>query len=247
MPQTPIAILGGTFDPVHNGHLRVAWEAAEALEADVHLMPAHVPPHRPAPIATRATVVQCRHAARAARRGRPGAVADPADRCRCVCRPCDLARVACPVRARAPGRADAARLLERSPSRTAGASACPANAGLPVVARAAGRARRGLARHRLGHFGERGARAARLRTRTALARTRSIACRSVPAGAVSRGRRTLNGARMERATRMATRADGPDRRPARATSAATKSAYIRARGVVPPMFPHEVHRVWPAQ
>jgi nicotinate-nucleotide adenylyltransferase len=48
----PIAILGGTFDPVHLGHLRVAWEAAEALEAEVRLMPAHVPPHRPAPLAS---------------------------------------------------------------------------------------------------------------------------------------------------------------------------------------------------
>jgi nicotinate-nucleotide adenylyltransferase len=48
----PIAILGGTFDPVHIGHLRVAWEAAEALDAEVRLMPAHVPPHRPAPVAT---------------------------------------------------------------------------------------------------------------------------------------------------------------------------------------------------
>jgi nicotinate-nucleotide adenylyltransferase len=48
----PIAILGGTFDPVHNAHLRVAWEAAEALDAEVRLMPAHVPPHRPAPVAS---------------------------------------------------------------------------------------------------------------------------------------------------------------------------------------------------
>lgn len=50
--QKPVAILGGTFDPVHNGHLRVAWEAAEALDADVRLMPAHVPPHRPMPVAS---------------------------------------------------------------------------------------------------------------------------------------------------------------------------------------------------
>jgi nicotinate-nucleotide adenylyltransferase len=47
----PIAILGGTFDPVHNGHLRVAWEAGEALRAEVRLMPANVPPHRAPPIA----------------------------------------------------------------------------------------------------------------------------------------------------------------------------------------------------
>jgi len=47
-----IAILGGTFDPVHIGHLRVAWEAAEALNAQVRLVPAQVPPHRPAPVAS---------------------------------------------------------------------------------------------------------------------------------------------------------------------------------------------------
>ena len=47
----PLAIFGGTFDPVHLGHLSVAWEAAELLEADVRLMPASVPPHRPAPTA----------------------------------------------------------------------------------------------------------------------------------------------------------------------------------------------------
>src|SRR5690242_9784521 len=48
----PLAILGGTFDPVHLGHLRAAWEASEALDAEVRLMPAHVPPHRPAPVAS---------------------------------------------------------------------------------------------------------------------------------------------------------------------------------------------------
>lgn len=50
----PIALLGGTFDPVHVAHLRVAWEAAEALDAEVRLMPANVPPHRAAPVATAA-------------------------------------------------------------------------------------------------------------------------------------------------------------------------------------------------
>ena len=47
----PLAILGGTFDPVHNAHLRVAWEAAELLDAEVRLVPANVPPHRDQPIA----------------------------------------------------------------------------------------------------------------------------------------------------------------------------------------------------
>lgn len=48
----PLAILGGTFDPVHVGHLRAAWEASEALDAEVRLMPAHVPPHRASPVAS---------------------------------------------------------------------------------------------------------------------------------------------------------------------------------------------------
>jgi nicotinate-nucleotide adenylyltransferase len=47
----PLAIFGGTFDPIHNAHLRVAWEAAEALDADVRLLPASVPPHRDQPVA----------------------------------------------------------------------------------------------------------------------------------------------------------------------------------------------------
>lgn len=48
----PLAIFGGTFDPVHVGHLRAAWEASEALDADVYLVPAKVPPHRPQPVAS---------------------------------------------------------------------------------------------------------------------------------------------------------------------------------------------------
>ncbi len=50
----PLALFGGTFDPVHLGHLSVAWEAAELLDAEVRLLPASVPPHRVPPLASAA-------------------------------------------------------------------------------------------------------------------------------------------------------------------------------------------------
>ncbi len=44
----PIAIFGGTFDPIHNAHLRVAREAADAFAIDrVLFIPAAHPPHKP--------------------------------------------------------------------------------------------------------------------------------------------------------------------------------------------------------
>ena len=52
MTVRPLAVFGGTFDPIHLGHLSVAWEASELLDADVCLMPARIPPHRPPPVAT---------------------------------------------------------------------------------------------------------------------------------------------------------------------------------------------------
>lgn len=48
--MNPIGILGGTFDPVHNGHLRLAIEMREALGlSGVKLIPARYPPLREAP------------------------------------------------------------------------------------------------------------------------------------------------------------------------------------------------------
>jgi nicotinate-nucleotide adenylyltransferase len=45
-----IALLGGTFDPIHIGHLRAAIELREQLGFDeVRLVPCHLPPHRASP------------------------------------------------------------------------------------------------------------------------------------------------------------------------------------------------------
>jgi len=43
-----IGVLGGSFNPVHNGHLRLALEAVERLALDrVEMVPAARPPHKP--------------------------------------------------------------------------------------------------------------------------------------------------------------------------------------------------------
>lgn len=42
-----LVFYGGTFDPVHRGHLAVATAARDRLRETVHLLPAADPPHRP--------------------------------------------------------------------------------------------------------------------------------------------------------------------------------------------------------
>lgn len=47
-----MGVFGGTFDPVHYGHLRTAFEMLQALRFDeVRFMPCGKPPHREAPVA----------------------------------------------------------------------------------------------------------------------------------------------------------------------------------------------------
>jgi len=49
----PVAVLGGTFDPVHHGHLRLAIDIAETLGVEeLRLMPGYQPVHRNNPSAT---------------------------------------------------------------------------------------------------------------------------------------------------------------------------------------------------
>ena len=57
-----IGLLGGTFNPIHFGHLRMAQELAESLNLDeVRFIPSANPPHKHAPLVSaeqRATMVR---------------------------------------------------------------------------------------------------------------------------------------------------------------------------------------------
>ena len=69
-----IGLFGGTFDPVHYGHLRPALEVFSALDLDeMRFIPAAQPPHRQAPLAS---VVQRRDMLELALADQPGFVLD---------------------------------------------------------------------------------------------------------------------------------------------------------------------------
>lgn len=69
-----IGVFGGSFDPIHIGHLRTAWELLQNLSLDeVRFLPCRVPPHRDMPVAPAELRLQM---VRAATRGQPGFVVD---------------------------------------------------------------------------------------------------------------------------------------------------------------------------
>jgi nicotinate-nucleotide adenylyltransferase len=74
MRIAPLGLLGGTFDPIHHGHLRLAQEALEQCRlAAVHFIPCGTPPHRNVP---RASAAKRLDMARLALRGNPAFVLD---------------------------------------------------------------------------------------------------------------------------------------------------------------------------
>jgi nicotinate-nucleotide adenylyltransferase len=72
--MTTIGIFGGTFDPIHFGHLRTAFELLQALRLnEMRFMPAGNPPHREITVAN---AEQRLAMVRAATEGQPGFVVD---------------------------------------------------------------------------------------------------------------------------------------------------------------------------
>jgi len=72
--MSPIGIFGGTFDPIHFGHLRTAFELMQVLELEeLRFVPAGDPPHRDAPLVAASLRLAM---VRAAIAGQPGFLAD---------------------------------------------------------------------------------------------------------------------------------------------------------------------------
>jgi nicotinate-nucleotide adenylyltransferase len=70
----PVGLFGGSFDPVHVGHLRTAWELLTGLGlAEVRFIPSRLPPHRAPAVASVALRLRMLEAAVA---GQPGLLVD---------------------------------------------------------------------------------------------------------------------------------------------------------------------------
>jgi nicotinate-nucleotide adenylyltransferase len=72
--MNPMGIFGGTFDPIHYGHLRTAFELLQALRLqEIRFLPAGNPPHREQPFANAQLRLET---VRAAAAGQAGFVVD---------------------------------------------------------------------------------------------------------------------------------------------------------------------------